>query len=722
MAFSTILAVADDTVPEGFASWDEYFNSLIYSEETKEITTPAYSEMETVAKNKDYTLLYHADGYDFFVKSNTSDKVWSSAVHPDYMDLSQKTADTYSSLLELTVVDASGGIRTLSLTDANSTDFSVLKGEKENGIVLSVTLSADAISFDVEITLENDGLSVNVPADSLKEEGESKLLSLHLLPCFGVTKVGEDGYIFYPDGSGALIPIRDYAAATPQSYNYPLYGLATPDFTEYDSKKEQNIQNLMLPVFGVKQQLGGFLTAITAGDTNASLNMSVSDCHKEWFQFDYRMYTSAEFNYTGTAFGGGTVSKLLPELIEGDRALRIFLLEGDKNTYSDMACTYRKHLENEGIITRLEDKKEIPLSVEVFMAATSSGMLGDTLQVMTTYSQAGDILSDLKKEGVDRVDALLVGWASGGYEQKPTAAGFESGLGGLSDYKKLYSYAQKNDVSLTLAADYLVGDSGKGSFNKKKDVLRNLLGAAVTDKDETLFFMNPSVNLKNSVERIAKKEIVNLCLTDLGELLLPSFYEKAPVSRTKTAGAYKAALKVLAETQQTVSVSGGNFYVLPYATRLYDIADTDSAYYQNGQTVPFYQMVMHGYADYSSVAGNLSENLILQKLKWVETGALPHFVITEQSPAKLKDTGYNEMFSSEYTLWKDKMAAVYEEFNSKLSAVYNSVMTEHKILKPDLIRVSYENGSRVYINYGEKAQTADGVTVPAMDYIVTGGK
>ena len=80
------------------------------------------------------------------------------------------------------------------------------------------------------------------------------------------------------------------------------------------------------------------------------------------------------------------------------------------------------------------------------------------------------------------------------------------------------------------------------------------------------------------------------------------------------------------------------------------------------------------------------------------------------------------MFSSEYTLWKDKMAAVYEEFNSKLSAVYNSVMTEHKILKPDLIRVSYENGSRVYINYGEKAQTADGVTVPAMDYIVTGGK
>lgn len=722
LAFSTILAVADDSVPDGYSSWDEYFNSLIFGETEEEITVPSYDAMEKVAENKNFSLLYHADGYDFYIKSKQSDKVWSSAIHPDYMDLSQKTADAYSSLLDVSVVNENGEIRTLSLTDVNSSDFSVTKNSVDNGLVLSVSLTADAISFDIEITLKDDGVNVVVPNDSLKEEGTSKLLSLHMLPTFGATAVGEKGYVFYPDGSGALIPIRAYAAAISQSYTYPFYGMSTPDFSEYESKKEQNIKNLMLPIFGVKQGSGGFLAAITSGDTNASLNMSVSDCHKQWFQFDYRMYTSAEFNYTGTAFGGGTVSKLLPELIEGDRSMRIFLLEGEKSTYSDMACVYRDFLEAEGKITRLESQKEIPLSLEFFMAATSSGMLGDTLQVMTTYEQTKDMLSDLKSEGVNSMEALLVGWSSGGYEQKPTAAGFESGLGGTGGYKALYSYAEKEGININLAADYLIGDSSKGSFNKKKDVLRNLLGAAMTDKDETLFFMNPSLTLKKSIEKVSGKKNISLCLDSVGELLLPSLYEKQPVSRTENANAYKAVLEKLSKTQEKVSVTGGNYYVLPYATRLYDIADTDSAYYQNEQTVPFYQMVMHGYVEYSSIAGNLSENLQLQKLKWVETGSLPHFVLTEKSPAELKNTGYNEMFSSEYTLWKDKMTAVYEEFNSKLSDVYNSVMTGHAIIKTDLVRVSYENGSRVYINYGEKAQSADGVTVPAMDYIVTGGK
>lgn len=721
LVFSTILAVADEGVPDGFSSWDEYFNSMIYSGTEVEITTPPYTEMETVAENESFSLLYHADGYDFYVKSKQSDKVWSSAIHPDYMDLSKKTADTYSSILELTIVDESGGIRTLSLTDINSSDFSVTKNIKESGLVLSVSLPADLISFNVEITLENDGVSMVIPADSLKEDGTSKLLSMHMLPSFGATAVGENGYVFYPDGSGALVPIREYAASTPQSYSYPLYGMSTPDFAEYESKKEQNIQNLMLPVFGVKQSSGGFLAAITAGDTNANLNMSVSDCHKQWFQFDYRMYTSADFNYTGTAFGGGTISKLLPELIKGDRGVRFFLLEGEKSTYSNMACVYREFLEAEGKITRLEAKKEIPLSLEFFMAATSSGMLGDTLQVMTTYEQIKDMLSDLKSEGVTGMDALLVGWASGGYEQKPTAAGFESGLGGASGYKKLYSYAEDEDININLAADYLIGDSSKGSFNKKKDVLRNLLGAAMTDKEETLFFMNPSLTLEKRVEKLIDNKNINLCLDGLGKLVLPSLYEKSPVSRTETANTYKAVLEKLSASQKTVSVTGGNYYVLPYATRLYDVADTDSAYYQNEQTVPFYQMVMHGYVQYSSIAGNLSENLQLQKLKWVETGSLPHFVVTEQSPAELKNTGYNEMFSSEYTLWKDKMTSVYKEFNSKLSAVYNSVMIDHSVLGADLVRVTYENGNRVYINYGESAQSADGVTVPAMDYIVTGG-
>lgn len=89
--------------------------------------------------------------------------------------------------------------------------------------------------------------------------------------------------------------------------------------------------------------------------------------------------------------------------------------------------------------------------------------------------------------------------------------------------------------------------------------------------------------------------------------------------------AYRENLAVLAGKRKNLAVGGGNAYVLPYATRLYDIPDKDSGYYQNSAAVPFYQMVVHGCVDYSSLAGNLSYNDAYQKLRWVGNGEHPPF-------------------------------------------------------------------------------------------------
>ena len=48
-------------------------------------------------------------------------------------------------------------------------------------------------------------------------------------------------------------------------------------------------------------------------------------------------------------------------------------------------------------------------------------------------------------------------------------------------------------------------------------------------------------------------------------------------------------------------------------------------------------------------------------------------------------------------------------------------MIRHEKLAEDVVKVTYENGMSVIINYTEEAYTADGVTVPALDYAVTGG-
>ena len=131
-------------------------------------------------------------------------------------------------------------------------------------------------------------------------------------------------------------------------------------------------------------------------------------------------------------------------------------------------------------------------------------------------------------------------------------------------------------------------------------------------------------------------------------------------------------------------------------------------------------MVVHGCVDYSSLAGNLSYNDAYQKLRWVETGSIPHFLITHENPVRLKETSYNRIFSSQYTAWKEAMTAVYQEFNQRLSGVWNQTIERHDRLSADVVRLTYGDGSRTYINYGDSAAQADGQTIPAMDYVVIG--
>ena len=138
--------------------------------------------------------------------------------------------------------------------------------------------------------------------------------------------------------------------------------------------------------------------------------------------------------------------------------------------------------------------------------------------------------------------------------------------------------------------------------------------------------------------------------------------------------------------------------------------------------VPFVQMMVSGLIPYSTEgAGNLSYNLDIQKLKWIEYGASPYFYLTYESALNLRDTDNAQLFSSTYADWEDTLIDSYKEFNENLSCVYGKQITDHTIISEDVRKIGYENGYVVYVNYGEKDASADGYTIPARGYIVTGG-
>lgn len=48
-------------------------------------------------------------------------------------------------------------------------------------------------------------------------------------------------------------------------------------------------------------------------------------------------------------------------------------------------------------------------------------------------------------------------------------------------------------------------------------------------------------------------------------------------------------------------------------------------------------------------------------------------------------------------------------------------MQEHRVLASGVVRVRYDNGVSIYINYNADAATVDGVTVEGLDLVVKRG-
>ena len=111
-----------------------------------------------------------------------------------------------------------------------------------------------------------------------------------------------------------------------------------------------------------------------------------------------------------------------------------------------------------------------------------------------------------------------------------------------------------------------------------------------------------------------------------------------------------------------------------------------------------------------------------QKLQWIEFGSMPYFYLTYESALKLRDTYTDELFSSTYADWEPVMLETCKEFATNLASVKGQRMVGHEVVSHMVRKVTYENGVSIYVNYSDKAETVEGVTIQPKSYLVTGGE
>ena len=85
----------------------------------------------------------------------------------------------------------------------------------------------------------------------------------------------------------------------------------------------------------------------------------------------------------------------------------------------------------------------------------------------------------------------------------------------------------------------------------------------------------------------------------------------------------------------------------------------------------------------------------------------------------LQSTYYTKYFGADYSAWGDKAVEIYTRYNNELGNVFNQRIVNHSFESDTLTCTTYEDGTKVYVNYGYKDdKTSDNHTVPARDYLV----
>lgn len=721
-------------------------------EQQKETLSPAklsYGEdgYASIAKNNRYELRMNATASSIQVVDQHTGHVWDSRMtDPNFLKRTDPAFDEskvpittkqFSSMMSpfiLTWANLSNIPNSANTADmlnaAGQPNYEVNIEELENGVRVTYDLKNAEIKVALDYVLEEKGLRVNIPSACIEEYGENSVINIEVLPYFAEASDTASGYYFYPDGSGAIMEFSDISHYNENEVSLDIYGNIL-NYKEYIGLLDEESPEIMLPVFGAQVDASGFLAIVTEGEESAQIQISPSKAlfpmNSIATQFEYRRHFR-DLRIEPEA--GKEPSQVYDKnMITGDRSVYYQFLEKDKTTYNDMAKVYRNYLlEGELKDKAKKEDKAVPLMLDLFMAIKEEGFIVDPTVIATSFTQAETILGELEKLGVKDMNLQLKGWTKNGYYTDPVQFPVNSKIGGSKGLKNLLEYTGEKGFKVFLASNFLEAREGSGGFNEQSDVVYMGNSAILTDYGQ-LYLLSPEVSqekYQKFEKDLAKYEgVAGIGFLSLGEAL-PYNYNNNNSDAYKTRDESKAIYQEILEESGTNNnhmniVEGGNAYVLKNADIIMSLPDTDSGYQITTKSVPFYQLVAHGLIDYTGRAGNLSSDLKKETLKWAEYGYLPYFELTYSGSEDLMYTDYNSLYSSTYSAWLEEAASIYKNFNENLTEVQNAYMDSHEEVAADVFKVTYSNGSIVYVNYNDEEVTVDGVTIGAKAYIVKKG-
>ena len=642
----------------------------------------------------------------------------------DYLERFPRLADTSAYVMR----NLSKGEKKLLENLMTDLEFTKERLDEEAALFGGEAVS-DSVLFGlvVELTLTERGLDVGMDLDNTSATKGYKISRVELMKGFNATD-NPDGFIFMPDGSGAVFGLK--AKGSSNSFSKPVYG---DDLATAVSGAVSFEAPVVLPVFAIKSgsrtafatiENGAGLAYISArflGDSSPIAGVNPS----------FRTVETELINTEGMMFQPNQVVQAT-EQTGGRIDIRYSLFDDEDTDYVTLAKDFRSRLISDGTL-KAKDSGTSPFFLELIGAAARTDTAGTANKALTTYEQATDVVAALLDNGVENIRVRYRGWAN---EWLSNAAmdriRFMGDLGGKSGFQDMLDWFSSHQIAFYPEAElnFVSVKKGYSAFNPNKDAARRItrnivkkesidpaLLTAVEDREKYALSPDAVERFGNSFisdySRYSDKKTVSI--GSIGAYLYANLLDSDYITRNKAEEYYRSLLDSFRESGFGLMVDRGNYYTWGYADTILNLPSGSSDYAQQAESVPFLQIVLHGYKDYAAAPFNQTGHSRVELLRAVETGSSPYYRMTYAENIELLNTEITDLYSLNYTeqLTKAKEAYSYlSRLTGDLSAV---AIDDHSQAADGVYLITYENGCKIYVNYNAQDVQVGPLTVPALD-------
>lgn len=595
----------------------------------------------------------------------------------------------------------------------------------ENGVVFKYDIEEFGQRVFLAAYLEKENLLTRFWYEDYKEKNEEiELSSVSVLPYFVRGSMNDDGYLFLPDGSGATVDFSNVVySGNPYSRN--IYGYEPTLITsDYYLNVDKNA--VYLPVYGAKVNKSAMMAICESGAEYGILTAEACGQSSSYARayVNYKLLNSIEYKV------GNNSTELFDKVGSSLDYIttRYIFLSGEAADYSGMARAYRDYLSDDSELKDTSSGFYADIYSSVIKKVSTLGVPHNKTVSLTDEAQLKSIIERLEDEGIEDITVRYRAWNSDEINgRKVDSANAASGV-------SLKNINSIEDAMIYLSVLRLHTYSNGSSLDRLLNASKSITQLPFSWKEHSLSNLNETNSAeyrvsidwfkKNSgklIEKLEKKGISNIALGDVSNSLYCDFKDEG-FKRDKTMLVMREFIEQADESFKSLMLDSANAYAAVFADVIYNAPVDHSNHDILCKSVPFYTIAMSGIADCVAPSYNIGtdDNILLRTIA-AGAGFCVTWMATETT--ELIGTEYSSFSNVNFSETVDETLLLYKKVKDVYSAVNGSRIYSHNYINDNVSVTEYENGLKVYVNFGEKPFVLeDGTEIPAEDFKVKEGK